>query len=687
MSTNTYYQYCAVPMCKNNPRASPNKLFISVPTNQNMRKKWFMLARRDWRTISMKSKKYFCEDHFDLPFDMENYMRYKIQGYIQKIRMNDGCLPTKFACQPDRKRTAPNFDHSVVINRLKKALVDEVLKQVTDQESPECPQVTDEESLECPQGILKEVTDEESPECPQGILKEVTDEESPECLQGILKEVTDEESPECLQGILKEVTNEESPECLQGILKEVTDEESPECLQGILKEVTDEESPECLQGILKEMTNEESPECFQGILKEVTDEESPECPQGILKEVTDEESPECPQDSIQVEENIKEYISQATSLQEQRKLKHIKILRKIKVLNTGPPIDPYGKNIFSFRVNKRKPIILRTRQPVKSLLRSQVIKKSEPSLPVTEDKLPIIESQQSPESTSQASEMECDHEELDIYETTLKKIKRRSLFYIGIPENCYCLIDIIQKQTDIPERHILLCLKKIRLDTKFTELGDDFGMKWSCARKIFRKTVPVLANSLCSFITLAESTRKPIQGILFTHSQYSISCIIDSFEIEIQGPCDTGYNSVPGYEMANTIKLKYLISCTPDGLINFVSSGYSGRISNLQLMNKCNFLNSVSRQTDIKFKNLESSQHQNGFRLLTPSGEEITKEQVGDTIEIEHIRERIGRVVKRVREFAMLRLHTILNNYFLALVDEIVRIACALVNLQDSILQ
>ncbi|CAH2101512.1 unnamed protein product [Euphydryas editha] len=532
MSTNTYYQYCAVPMCKNNPRASPNKLFISVPTNQNMRKKWFMLARRDWRTISMKSKKYFCEDHFDLPFDMENYMRYKIQGYIQKIRMNDGCLPTKFACQPDRKRTAPNFDHSVVINRLKKALVDEVLKQVTDQESPECPQ-----------------------------------------------------------------------------------------------------------------------------------------------------------DSIQVEENIKEYISQATSLQEQRKLKHIKILRKIKVLNTGPPIDPYGKNIFSFRVNKRKPIILRTRQPVKSLLRSQVIKKSEPSLPVTEDKLPIIESQQSPESTSQASEMECDHEELDIYETTLKKIKRRSLFYIGIPENCYCLIDIIQKQTDIPERHILLCLKKIRLDTKFTELGDDFGMKWSCARKIFRKTVPVLANSLCSFITLAESTRKPIQGILFTHSQYSISCIIDSFEIEIQGPCDTGYNSVPGYEMANTIKLKYLISCTPDGLINFVSSGYSGRISNLQLMNKCNFLNSVSRQTDIKFKNLESSQHQNGFRLLTPSGEEITKEQVGDTIEIEHIRERIGRVVKRVREFAMLRLHTILNNYFLALVDEIVRIACALVNLQDSILQ
>ncbi|XP_045782901.1 uncharacterized protein LOC123879301 [Maniola jurtina] len=40
-----------------------------------------------------------------LPNDMANYMQYRIQG-IKKIRMNEGCLPSRFTCQPDRRRTA-----------------------------------------------------------------------------------------------------------------------------------------------------------------------------------------------------------------------------------------------------------------------------------------------------------------------------------------------------------------------------------------------------------------------------------------------------------------------------------------------------------------------------------------------------------------------------------------------------
>lgn len=33
---------------------------------------------------------------FQLPNDMGNYMRYKLQGSVKLIRMKKGCLPSKF---------------------------------------------------------------------------------------------------------------------------------------------------------------------------------------------------------------------------------------------------------------------------------------------------------------------------------------------------------------------------------------------------------------------------------------------------------------------------------------------------------------------------------------------------------------------------------------------------------------
>ncbi|CAH0731625.1 unnamed protein product, partial [Brenthis ino] len=81
---------------------------------------------------------YFCEDHFDLPNDMDNYMQYRIQGYIKKIRMKEGCLPSRFTCQPDRKRTAPSTDRNVIVKRQRKTLVEEALKDVANKGTSEC---------------------------------------------------------------------------------------------------------------------------------------------------------------------------------------------------------------------------------------------------------------------------------------------------------------------------------------------------------------------------------------------------------------------------------------------------------------------------------------------------------------------------------------------------------------------
>ncbi|KAJ8981028.1 hypothetical protein NQ317_007850 [Molorchus minor] len=42
-----YYKYCLVPQCKSTTIKTPNKLIIYVPNNEQIRKKWLKLARRD----------------------------------------------------------------------------------------------------------------------------------------------------------------------------------------------------------------------------------------------------------------------------------------------------------------------------------------------------------------------------------------------------------------------------------------------------------------------------------------------------------------------------------------------------------------------------------------------------------------------------------------------------------------
>ncbi|XP_065172129.1 uncharacterized protein [Atheta coriaria] len=76
----------------------------TLSSSGNGRKKWLQLARRDAALVAPQSKMHF----FDLPNDMENYTEYRVMGSVSQVRMRAGCMPTKFECQPDRRRRAGN---------------------------------------------------------------------------------------------------------------------------------------------------------------------------------------------------------------------------------------------------------------------------------------------------------------------------------------------------------------------------------------------------------------------------------------------------------------------------------------------------------------------------------------------------------------------------------------------------
>ncbi|XP_044727581.1 uncharacterized protein LOC123291379 [Chrysoperla carnea] len=110
MSYYSTYRWCAVPECKNTSVKTPEKLWMQVPNDINMRKTWFKVARRDLELLFKKSRLYFCEDHFDLEHDMENYIQYKIMGSVKRIRLKPHCIPSRFDLNRKQKSASNESD-------------------------------------------------------------------------------------------------------------------------------------------------------------------------------------------------------------------------------------------------------------------------------------------------------------------------------------------------------------------------------------------------------------------------------------------------------------------------------------------------------------------------------------------------------------------------------------------------
>ncbi|KAF9791773.1 hypothetical protein SFRURICE_020172 [Spodoptera frugiperda] len=94
------------------------------------------------------------------------------------------------------------------------------------------------------------------------------------------------------------------------------------------------------------------------------------------------------------------------------------------------------------------------------------------------------------QSSSDCSELIAEDRRLEVDKTllhTIGKIEKKPRIYIGVPSSCYYLIDILKAELNIPKHHILLCLNKIRLDVKFNQLTDDYGMTPAGLSKIFLK--------------------------------------------------------------------------------------------------------------------------------------------------------------------------------------------------------
>ncbi|XP_063838187.1 uncharacterized protein LOC135087320 [Ostrinia nubilalis] len=175
----------------------------------------------------------------------------------------------------------------------------------------------------------------------------------------------------------------------------------------------------------------------------------------------------------------------------------------------------------------------------------------------------------------------------------LNLIEKKPQNYIGLPKNYYWLIEYLELNLKIKSFHIIITLYKIKNSTPFYQISGMFEVSLTTLWRIFLKTLCTLSKFFKQLIFSPRvyEVKRNLPASFKTNKEYSnVFCIIDCFEIEIEKPSNPIDQSLTWSQYKNANTLKYLISVTPDGFVNFVSVGFGGRISDANIVENSGFL-------------------------------------------------------------------------------------------------
>ena len=275
-------------------------------------------------------------------------------------------------------------------------------------------------------------------------------------------------------------------------------------------------------------------------------------------------------------------------------------------------------------------------------------------------------------------------------------------FYTGISKALFSwVLDLVKpKITDVKkvtgfslENHLLLVLTKIRLGLLMEDLGHRFQISQASVSRIWNTWVPLIANSLNPLIVWPErdvvranipSSFKPTYG--------KVMSIIDCFEIFIDRPHNLTARAQTwsNYKHNNTVK--YLISITPSGAINFLSAGWGGRVSDKEITLQSGYMDKLLHGDEVLADRgflVSEEMAALGVTLRMPSFTRGKKQLSSKDVEVSknlaHVRIHVERVIGRMKNFLFLQSSVPVNQ--MHMLDDIIIIVGALHNLMPSIVK
>nr|XP_022909873.1 uncharacterized protein LOC111421000 [Onthophagus taurus] len=267
--------------------------------------------------------------------------------------------------------------------------------------------------------------------------------------------------------------------------------------------------------------------------------------------------------------------------------------------------------------------------------------------------------------TSTPSEEDVKRREAQVirFNSTMGAIQSNSKFYLGLPKEIFEVVHLLSERAAGNIREIFIVLKKIKLNDPFTRISIDFGVSAVRIHQIFTEHVPKIATVLQNLIFWPTPRMiKRTTPIPFRRRYSKVQSIIDCFEIEIEKPSNPLHQSLTWSEYKKCNTVKYLLSCCPNGFINFVSKGYAGRASDKEIVQKSQFLNKLPEQAwvmaDRGFKHIVPLLLKKKCTLVRPPSVSAdvpsTSSDVMESKRIASLRIHVERVIQRIREFNLL---------------------------------
>ena len=240
---------------------------------------------------------------------------------------------------------------------------------------------------------------------------------------------------------------------------------------------------------------------------------------------------------------------------------------------------------------------------------------------------------------------------------------------------------------------LFLTLIKLKLDLNIRDLAFCFQISTTTVSRYFITWVCFLYNELRELDWFPK--KEQVAGTLphsFRLKYPNTVAIIDASEIFVETPSDLALQSKSwsSYKQHNT--LKFLVACTPNGSISYISPLYLGSVSDPAITRDCGFLQKlegmqgVSIMADRGFTIKESLARLNIHLNLPPfmqGRSQLPPEDVQHGRSIASLRMHVERAIGRMKQYKILTDVFPLKNVHIA--NQIVTVCAYLANFQPAL--
>ena len=244
-----------------------------------------------------------------------------------------------------------------------------------------------------------------------------------------------------------------------------------------------------------------------------------------------------------------------------------------------------------------------------------------------------------------------------------------------------------------PLNQLFLTLIKLRLDMPFSDLAHRFQISEATASRYFTTWVCLMYQQLreIDWFPCKEQILLTLPSA-FREKYPTTVAIIDASEVFIETPSDLMLQSTSwsSYKHHNT--LKFLVACTPNGAICYISPVYLGSVSDPALTKDCGFLTKLKEMTGLSIMadrgfTIRESLEKYGVQLNLPPfmegrgqlpAEEV---QIGRTIA--SVRIHVERAIGRMKQFKMLK--GVFPLKMARLANQVITVCALLTNFQGAL--